>query len=175
LKSAEKYFERIVATNNEAERAFIYQKLRLEHKLKSPAISKKLGFRDAQVRHYIRVADKLCDQVMLMLSKGAISFSHARSIASLPLNDQETTARDVIFHKETVVALRKKLSSKDGEESNFEIEKLAEIISQKTGLEVNIVMDGKVNNSGRVELRFHDLNGFDSITHRLRVNLDEEF
>jgi hypothetical protein len=137
-----------------------------------------LASRDYMVRHYTRVSQRLDHSVKALLHRGALSFSHARAIASLPAADQEEVARSTIASGQSVARMRARLDGKgqggDDEEHTRYLELLAQKLAEQTGLMLNITSDKHNRHAGTVLIRYSDLRDFDAICSCLNVDLSEE-
>ncbi len=134
------------------------------------------GYRDYTIRHYLRIAKKLVPAVKALLHRNSISFSMARAIASLPAPDQEAQARNAMMTGTSVHRLRRRLSGDDAfcdEQTSRYFARLANMLSEQTGLVISIAPDKDNKRAGTVVLRYTDLQDFDSICARLNVDLSE--
>lgn len=143
----------------------------------SPAKLQKIsGCRDYTVRHYLRLSKKLIPAVKEMLHKKRISFSMARTIASLSEDEQEQEARKVLMYRTSVHRLRDKLSGSEkilDERTLRYYESLAELFRQQTGIVLNIIPDNHNKHAGTITMRYSDLRDFDAICTRLNVDLSD--
>jgi hypothetical protein len=145
---------------------------------KSPAISLKTGISATNVRHLVRLARKLDPEVLEKLHLKAISPSIARALAALPADQQREQARRVSLVGTSVHSLRAQLAgrpdlAKAKRDADDHYEQLARYMSDRTGLAISIEPDPKQRNAGELRIKFTDLQDFDVIVDRLRVDLSE--
>ena len=105
------------------------------------AMVKATRIKDYQVRHYLRVHQKLSAEVMSLFQSDKISFSLARAIASLPLKQQEKAARDAIAKQTSVTRFRSGLKGNTDKKLNAELERLGDQYSALSGLDITIKAD----------------------------------
>ena len=112
-------------------------------------------------------------RVALLLLTGPLLMMGASSV---PPQEQEEQTRQAILSGTSVHRLRHKMSGADqlcDQKMGSHFERLANILADQTGLMVSINPDKNNNNAGTLSFRYTDLYDFDSICHRLKVNLDD--
>jgi len=158
-----------------AEIADTLQYLR-ENKYSPSMLQSLTGFKDYKVRHYLRVSKKLAGPVKELLHKKSITFSLARAIASLSPEEQEEEARKAIMVGTSVHRFRNKLSGEEtfcDKDTERYLERVAVIIAEQTGFMVSLSQEKGNKQAGSITLRYTDLEDFDSICSRLRIDLSE--
>lgn len=134
------------------------------------------GLRDYTIRHYLRIAQKLSPNVKRLLHTNKLTFSMARTIASLPADKQEEEARRALHTGTSVHKLRARLSGSDAysdDESARYFARLADTIAIQSGLNVSIVPQKGNHQAGTLSLRYTDLREFDAICAKLGIDLSE--
>lgn len=130
-------------------------------------IQKATKIPDYQIRHYLRVHQKLTPEVMKLFRTGKISFSLARAIASLAPAKQEKTARDAIAKRMSVNKLRQKMKGNSDRQLTAELERLSDQYSALSGLDITIKADTNNPKAGTWAIRYTDLDMFDVIADAL--------
>lgn len=134
------------------------------------------GFKPHTVRHYIRIANKLVAPVMKLLHEGKLTFSMARAIASFPGDTQEEQARSVIQKKTSVSrfrAMNKEDSLFTDDSVRKHYERVARLISEQTGLDVEILPDLNNNRNGEFKIRYVGHDSFDAVCSQLGGDLSD--
>lgn len=153
--------------------ALLYLKLQGLAPAELEAIS---GFKDYTIRHYLRIAQKLAPSVKRLLHSNMLTFSMARTIASLPTEKQEEEARRTLYTRTSVHKLRARLNANnvysDDETARY-FARLADTIALQSGLNVTIVPQKDNSHAGILTLRYTDLREFDAICAKLGVDLSE--
>jgi len=143
----------------------------------SPMTLQKLtGFKDYTIRHYLRISKKLTRPVKELLHNERITFSLARSVASLPTEKQEEAARRAIMMGVSVHRFRDQLLENEkfsDKETELYFQRLAMILQEKTGFNMSIVPDKFNKQAGTISVRYSDLRDFDSICSRMNVDLSD--
>lgn len=134
------------------------------------------GVKDYTVRQYYVISKKLVPPVKELLHKNRITFSHARSIAAQPVEDQEEIARRAIMTGMSVSKMRDKIGGNSNhcdEETLKYYERLRDAIAVQTGFILEITPDISNKHAGTMTIRYTDLRDFDAICDRLNVDLSE--
>lgn len=126
-------------------------------------IEKATHLRDYQIRHYLRVFQKLSPEVMALFTSDKLSFSLARAIASLPLKQQEKAARNAIAKRTSVTRFRSGLKGNTDQQLNAELERLGDRYSALSGLNIAIKADRENPKAGVWMIRYTNLDMFDAI------------
>jgi hypothetical protein len=116
-----------------------------------------------QIRHYLRVHQKLSPEAMVLFQSDKISFSLARAIASLPLKQQEKAARNAIAKRTSVARFRSGLKGNADRKLNAGLERLGDQYSALSGLDITIKADKENPKAGEWKIRYTDLDMFDTI------------
>ncbi len=144
--------------------------------MKSNDLAKELGIKHYTLRHMARVGKRLTEDVKELVIKSRLSFSHAREVAGFDPSEQSNTAREAIRKRKSVRDLeadRRGYDKRLDEKAKKYFERLANIMSERTSLDVSIEPDGDDKNAGYVKLRYSDLARFDAIADRLGVDVSD--
>ena len=143
----------------------------------SPAdIRSATGIKEPQIRHYVRVCNKLITPVMDMLHRNKISFSLARAIASLPAAKQEDAAREAISKNTSVSDFRNDQSDnrlKLDQATRRYYKMLEDLISAQTGMDLTISPDATNKNNGNINIRYVGNDMFEAACTRMGVDLSD--
>lgn len=131
------------------------------------SIEKITKIKDYQIRHYLRVYQKLAPEVMSLFQAGKVSFSLTKAIASLPIKQQEKAARDAIAKKISVNRFRNKLKGNNDSKLTAELERLGDRYSGLSGLDITIKADKNNPAAGVWMIRYTNLEMFDVIEDTL--------
>lgn len=140
---------------------------------KCSAIAKETHIPDYQIRHLDRVYRKLVPEVSYLLKLGKITFSMARSIASLDAKSQERLARESIAKHISVHQFRATKMGNPDRRLIKDLEKLGDQYSEITGLDIQIKADSRNAKAGHWMIRYHDLDMFDTIAEKLAGKIQD--
>jgi ParB family chromosome partitioning protein len=165
---------------NPLERAGAYQQYIHTFGVTSEELARRLGESRANVANYLRLLN-LCDEIKRMLETGQLGMGQARAIAgiedpqrqlavarmtarrNLAVRQVEALARSTPAGKASVESMP---ASSLPRESSRHINEVAEALSRALGLPV-VLVPGKRKNSGRIVIRYRNLEEFDLIAEKL--------
>ncbi|MHC4294618.1 MAG: ParB/RepB/Spo0J family partition protein [Planctomycetota bacterium] len=163
---------------NPIERAEAYRLYIDRFSLTHAELAERLGHPRATVSNCMRILD-LCDEVRLMLAKGALSFGHGKVLAGLVGNAeaQIALARKTVTDSLSVRVLEKLVSSarngdlEQGQSTGRDkssrmkpayLVDLEERLTNAAGTRVKI-LPGRAKHSGRIVIEYYSLDDFDRI------------
>jgi ParB-like chromosome segregation protein Spo0J len=143
----------------------------------SRGIQDRLGIDRFELSHLRRLKRQLTPASRQVIERARLSFAHARAIARLRGDDQETLARDVAqrrwsAHRAEREA-RERLQGRAAGPDNSMYVALAEQIAEQIGHPVQIRTDPANPRRGEILVTFADLDCFDAILSRMRVSLGD--
>lgn len=143
----------------------------------SASLAKELEITDAMVRHHVRIADKLHDEVKQICSSGKLKLGHARVIASFPHEEQCDLATRVIKQSLSVRQLENlrkhgELRSDDPDAKYYL--QLAQDLSDQLGHPLSISPNRTQAGSGFIRIQYFDLDDFDTVCKRIGLALPSE-
>ncbi len=154
--------QQLKSTHSATERVSLIGQL-FELNVSNRQIHKATRIPDYQIRHYLRVYQKLTPDVMKLFRTGKISFSLTRAIASLTPSKQERAARDAIAKRMSVNEFRQKMKGNNDRQLTAELERLSDRYSALSGLDISIRADKHNPKAGVWVIRYTDLDMFDVI------------
>ncbi|MEM7194126.1 MAG: ParB/RepB/Spo0J family partition protein [Pseudomonadota bacterium] len=159
---------------NAIEEAKGFSRLLDEFGLTHQEIAESVGRSRVAVSNLLRLLN-LHSTVQGMVEKGDIEMGHARSLLSLPENDQPTAARQIagagmsVRQAETLVKRLLKggndKKSDSAKTKSADIEHLEDELSKKIGASVTIQHGNK---KGKLIIQYHSLDELDGILSRIR-------
>jgi ParB family chromosome partitioning protein len=177
-------FERALVENiqrsdlNAIEEAEAYSRLMSEHGYTQEQVAERVGKERSTVANSLRLL-KLPEGVREQVETGALSMGHARALLSLSnSHDIETMARQVVAQglsvRATEALVKKKLSGPadagaDKKEKSTFVRDLEERLTKSLGSPVAMSED-KQGKSGRIEIRYANLDDLDRLLARLFGN-----
>lgn len=93
---------------NPIEAATAMKQLMVEYKLTQDELAERIGKSRPAVANTLRLLN-LCPEVMTMVSEGKLSAGHARTVVTMPAEDQINFARDAVKNQYSVRELEKKV------------------------------------------------------------------
>lgn len=139
---------------------------------KCSTIAKETNIPDYQIRHLDRIYRRLVPEVSYLLKTGKITFSMARTIASMETKSQERLARESIAKHISVHQFRATKMGNPDRRLIKDLEKLGDQYSEITGLDIKIKPDTRNANAGNWIIHYHDLDMFDTIAEKLVGKID---
>jgi hypothetical protein len=94
----------------------------------------------------------------------------------LPSSQQENEARTALMMHTSVHKLRRKLADKEAycdEQTRRYFNRLADIMTEQTGILTKIKPNKNNKHAGEVTLRYSSLSEFEGICQRMRIDLSE--
>lgn len=167
---------------NPLERAEGYRTLMAQLGLTQHELAGRMGEERSTIANHLRLLD-LAEPVKKMLKEGVISFGHAKLIASMPdVLEQEKLAKLVVLQGLSVRNLEKIMagritappaqaepdSAKAGRELHYQ--ELEKSIARQIGFKVKLA--GGKKGSGKITIQYANLDQFDQLMQRLRVDVD---
>jgi ParB-like chromosome segregation protein Spo0J len=140
----------------------------------SASLAKELGLTDAMVRHHVRIADKLHDDVKELCTEGKLKLGHARVIASFPYAEQCELADRVIKQSMSVRQLenlRKHGELRDDDPDAKYYLQLAQDLSDQLGHPLSISPNRTQPGSGFIRIQYFDLDDFDTVCKRIGLEI----
>lgn len=159
---------------NPIEQAKGYQQLLTEFHLRQEDVAKKLGKDRSTVTNILRLL-KLPESIQNHVSRGTLSFGHARALLSLPSDKMQDEAVNIILHRHLSVRqtedLVKRLNTspqprKPKPSLTPEVAALEDQLRRVLGTQVRIQVRGK---HGKIEVEFHSLNELDRLLIKFGV------
>ena len=152
---------------NPVEEARGYKRLNEEFNYDHESISKLMSKSRSHISNTLRLLS-LPNDVIAMLEEGTLSSGQARpliGIANASSIAEEIVAKNYSARKVEYLTRNKKISSQREKTQDVNVLKIEEKIEKNLGLKVNIV--NKKNNSGRVTIKYKDLDQFQLISDLL--------
>jgi ParB family chromosome partitioning protein len=158
---------------NAVEEAEGYQRLLTEFKLNQETLADAVGKSRSHITHMLRVL-KLPEKVLGMVRSGELSFGHAKALTNH--GNPILGARQIIDKKLSVrqaeemandyghTFTQKVLDSRPPKQIDPELAALANSLSEKLGLRVNVTFDGK---SGTLMMHYKNLDQLDEVLRLL--------
>lgn len=143
----------------------------------SATLSHELDISDAMVRHHVRIADRLHDEVKLMCEAGQLKFGHARVVASFVIEDQlELAQRAVSQHLSVrqLESLRKHGELKDTDPDANYYHNLAQDLSEQLGHPLSITPTRTHPGSGFIRIQYFDTDDFDTVCKKIGLRLEQD-
>ncbi|MCX7919704.1 MAG: ParB/RepB/Spo0J family partition protein [bacterium] len=159
---------------NPIEKAKGFQQLITQFNLRHEDIAKKTGLDRSSVSNILRLLE-LPESIQEKVSRGTISFGHARALLSLPTVHQQEEVCTIILKKflsvrQTENLVKRIKSGHKGLERKTtpapEVAHLEEQIQRALGTKVRLSVRGK---KGKIEIEFHSLDELDRILLKLGV------
>jgi len=158
---------------NPMEEAMALKRLQDEFELTHQEVAQAVGKSRTTVTNLLRLI-ALTDDVKRMLEHGDLEMGHARSLLSLDPSDQREIARQVVAKglsvRQTEALVRKlqqapSTPEKASQETNSDIKKLEEGLSEKIGVPVQVNHSAK--GKGKLTLSYNNLDELDGILAHL--------
>lgn len=166
--------EKLCARTKLGEQLELLEELIVIENVNRNAILEVTKWQDYYFRHMVRLIHKLVPEVRYLIGQDKINFSMARAIASLPNAKQEDAARSAIAKMTSVHQFRLSLKSNNNSKLIQQLNRLSDLYSARTGLDINIVADKNCDISGSWIIRYHDLDMFDVITEKIIGVIDRD-
>ena len=155
---------------NPIEEAQAYKKLMMEFHLKQDEIAERVSKSRTAVTNSMRLL-KLCDEVQQMIIQDMISTGHARAIITIENPEEQYNLAQKIFdEKMTVREVEKYIKNlnKPGKPQKKVSQSLEIIYKQKEerlkqSLSTKVVVSGKGDGSGKIEINFFSHDDFDRL------------
>lgn len=145
-----------------------------DERLTTKQVSKETGISTSSLRHLLRIANDLDDEVRPLLhTSRQLSLSHAKALLRAPRDQQATLARTCLSKKWSSHTLEAVLSDRATHitpDDKKMYQRLNDHIAEQTGFPTRI--KPKNNQAGVVGLTYQSQEEFASICDRLRVTLD---
>lgn len=158
---------------NPMEEAMALKRLQDEFELTHQEVAQAVGKSRTTVTNLLRLI-ALTDDVKTLLEHGDLEMGHARSLLSLDPSDQRDIARQVVARglsvRQTEALVRKLQQPSDAaanntSESNADIKKLEEGLSEKIGVPVQVNHSAK--GKGKLTFNYNNLDELDGILAHL--------
>lgn len=139
-------------------------------------IARRIGKSRVYVTNYLRLL-QLAPAVLEFLDAQKLSLGHGKILAGLPLEAQETMARQVVRRGLSVRGLERLVSRRQShapggaKTANADLREIESRISEALGNRVRLSYDSDAR-SGQMVIDFHDLDEFEGILSRLDIHLD---
>ena len=155
---------------NPIEEAQAYKKLMEEFRLKQDEIAERVSKSRTAVTNSMRLL-KLCDKVQQMIVNEMISTGHARAIITIENPEEQYHLAQKIFdEKMTVREVEKYIKNRNRQQKvKTNVSKALEIIYKekeeklKQSLSTKVVVSGKGDGSGKIEIDFFSHDDFDRL------------
>ena len=147
-----------------------YKRLSEEYNYDHEGISKLMSKSRSHISNTLRLLSLPTD-VIAMLEEGTLTSGQARPLIGLPNASQiaeEIVAKNYSARKVEYLAKSKKMSKLKKTNYDANILKTQERIEQILGLKISII--NKKNNSGKITIRYEDLEQFELISNLLTKN-----
>lgn len=154
---------------NAIEEAVALQRLQEEFELTQGEVAEAVGKSRTTVTNLLRLIN-LTDEVKRMLEQGDLEMGHGRAMLSLNAEQQVIVARQVVSKalsvRQTETVVRRILEEKPtksvaDKESNADVKRLEQELSEKIGSAVNIERNSK--GKGKLVIKYNSLDELDGI------------
>ena len=162
---------------NPIEKAKGFQQLIAQFNLRQEDVAKKTGLDRSSVSNLLRLL-QLPESIQNNVSRGTLSFGHARALLSLQNDRMQEEACKLVLHKDLSVRqtenLVKRMKSAPKEKKSKsapapEVATLEDQLQRTLGTKVRLTVRGK---RGKIEIEFHSLDELDRILSKLGVKTE---
>lgn len=137
---------------NPLEEATAYDKLLKEFNLTQEALANRLGKSRSAIANTLRLLN-LAQEVQQLIEEEKITAGHARTLLTLPAEEQIAAARDIIEKKMTVrKAERNRKKSGGGKQANPNLVAIQQQLMEHLGTKVTLEQNGR---RGRIVIEFY--------------------
>ncbi len=127
-----------------------------------------------KVRHLVRIARKLHSETLELCQRNQrLSYGHARVLASIDMPQQVDAARTTVAKHWSVRQLERYTRNEPESSDSSYYERLSESLSEQMGRPLAITPDKATPTAGSINIRYFDLDDFDTICSRIGVDLSE--
>ncbi len=160
---------------NPMEEALALQRLQREFELTHAQVAEAIGKSRTTVTNLLRLTN-LRDEVQRMLEHGDLEMGHARTLLSLPSEEQSSVASQIIARglsvRQTEALVRRLLEESKAPTSNVpkkldpDIKQLQDELSEKLGSPVQVQHGAK--GKGKLVISYNNLNQLDGILSKIK-------
>ena len=126
------------------------------------------------MRHYVRIARLLSPETEeLCYQNDFLSVGHAKLLASHSPADQIRLARHVLAKHWSVHQLQRHIKGQAERPPSTYYQQLSETLSEQLGHPLLVSPNSGSNTSGTIVFKYHTLDDFDGLCHRLGIDPNE--
>lgn len=130
----------------------------------------------SKVRHYVRIAKRLCPEVEELCYQNAVlTVGHAKLLASHSPGVQISLARNVLAKGWSVHQLHRHVKGESEKPASSYYQQLSESLSAQLGHPLVVSPNSGNERSGSITFKYHTLDDFDALCDRLGLDPTERF